>query len=227
VQLILVRHALPRRSEPGQGADPDLSEVGLEQARRLPAALERFPIARVISSPQRRAVQTAEPVADALGLPVHIDERFAEYDRGLAHYVPIEEVARENPEQLERLLNGELPGAVDPDEFQDRVAAALDEVVATSAHTDTVAVFSHGGVINAILHRIARTERLITFHIDYASVTRVLASRSGRLSIGGINTVEHVWDLLPRNRDGRLQGTAAVSDNKEVIDNGRDLPRRT
>ena len=64
MQLLLVRHALPLRSEHGQGSDPDLSAEGLAQVERLPDALARFPISRVVSSPQRRAIQTAEPVAD-------------------------------------------------------------------------------------------------------------------------------------------------------------------
>ena len=67
MQLLLVRHALPNRSDHGQGSDPELSEAGLEQAGRLPAALARFPLARLVSSPQRRAVQTAEPVAQSAG----------------------------------------------------------------------------------------------------------------------------------------------------------------
>jgi broad specificity phosphatase PhoE len=50
VQLLLVRHALPLRSEPGEGSDPDLSEAGVEQARRLPDALARFPITRLLAS---------------------------------------------------------------------------------------------------------------------------------------------------------------------------------
>ena len=58
VQLLLVRHALPLRSEAGQGSDPDLSAEGIEQAKRLPDALARFPITRLVSSPQRRALQT-------------------------------------------------------------------------------------------------------------------------------------------------------------------------
>ena len=65
VQLLLVRHALPLRSEPGQGSDPHLSEEGIEQAKRLPDALARFPISRLVSSPQIRSIQTARPVADA------------------------------------------------------------------------------------------------------------------------------------------------------------------
>lgn len=94
MQLLLIRHALPLRSEPGQGSDPDLSEEGIEQAKRLPEALARFPITRLVSSPQRRSVQTAQPVADALGLTVEIDERLAEYDRDMERYILIEQIAR-------------------------------------------------------------------------------------------------------------------------------------
>src|SRR6202034_3666275 len=97
MQVLLVRHALPLRSEHGEGSDPDLSEEGLAQIERLPEALARFPITRVVSSPQRRAIQTAEPVAAARELAVEIDQRFAEYDRDLPVYVPIEHIREENP----------------------------------------------------------------------------------------------------------------------------------
>jgi broad specificity phosphatase PhoE len=200
VQLLLVRHALPLRSEPGQGSDPVLSEAGVEQAERLPAALARFPITRVVSSPQRRAVQTGQPVAAALGLSVEVDDRLAEYDRDMTHYVPIEDIARENPQELARLANGHLPSGVDEDAFKARISAAVADLVAAGDHDDTVAVFSHGGVINVLLHQVLGTERLLSFHVDYASVTRILSSRSGRLAVASVNGTEHVWDLLPRNR---------------------------
>jgi probable phosphoglycerate mutase len=199
VQLLLVRHALPLRSEPGQGSDPDLSPEGVEQAARLPEALSRFPITRLVSSPQVRAVQTGQPVADKLGLPIEVDERLAEYDRDLPQYIPIEQIAAENPQELQRLIDGHLPSGVDEDAFLARVTAAVDDLVATTDHDDTVAVFSHGGVINGLLHHILGTERLLSFHVDYASVTRVLKSRTGRLAVAGVNGTEHVWDLLPRN----------------------------
>ena len=78
MQLLLIRHALPLRTRDGEGSDPELSAEGAEQARRLPVALERFPISRLVSSPQRRAYQTADPVAAARGLPIDVDERLAE-----------------------------------------------------------------------------------------------------------------------------------------------------
>jgi broad specificity phosphatase PhoE len=200
MQVLLVRHALPLRSEPGQGSDPDLSAEGVAQIARLPTALARFPITRVVSSPQRRAIQTAEPVAKARELAVEIDERFAEYDRDLPAYIPVEQIRAENPKEWERLAQGHLPSAVDEDAFRARILAAVDDVVASADADDTVAVFSHGGVINLLLHQILGTARLLSFPVDYASVTRLLYSRSGQATVAGVNGVEHVWDLLPRNQ---------------------------
>lgn len=200
MQLLFIRHALPLRSEHGQGSDPVLSDEGHEQSARLPAALERFPISRLVSSPQRRAAQTAQPVADALGLKVELDERFAEYDRDTSMYIPIEQIRAERPDDWARMSAGQLPGNVDPDEFSARIRAGVNDIVAAGDHDQTIAVFSHGGVINVLLHDVLKTERLLSFPIDYVSVTRVLVSRKGELTVVAVNGTEHVWDLLPRNR---------------------------
>lgn len=200
VQLLLIRHALPLRSEYGQGSDPELSETGCAQAQRLPDALARFPITRLVSSPQRRAIQTAEPLAAKLGHGVDIDERFAEYDRDLAGYLPVEQLATERPQDWARMAQGHLPADVDEAAFCARVSDAVADVVAGAEPDDTVAVFSHGGVINVILHQVLGTQRLLSFPIDYVSVTRLLYPRSGQAAVASTNGTEHVWDLLPRNQ---------------------------
>ena len=200
VQLLLIRHALPLRSQPGEGSDPDLSEEGIEQAKRLPDALARFPVTRLVSSPQRRAVQTAQPVADALGLTIDIDDRIAEYDRDLEHYIPIEQIAAEYPEELARLASGHLPSTVDETAFLARVNDGIRDIADAGDHEDTVAVFSHGGVINGLLHSILRTEKILCVNVDYAGITRLLSSRKGDLYVAAVNGTEHVWDLLPRNQ---------------------------
>ena len=200
MQVLLIRHALPLRSEHGEGSDPDLSDEGLAQVKRLPEALSRFPISRVVSSPQRRAIQTAEPVAAARELAVEIDDRFAEYDRDLPLYIPIEQIRDENPQEWARMAQGHLPSAVDEDAFRARVRTAVEDLVAAADPEDTVAVFSHGGVINVLLHEILGTTRLLSFPIDYASLTRLLYSRSGQATVATVNSTEHVWDLLPRNQ---------------------------
>jgi len=200
MQVLLIRHALPLRSEYGEGSDPDLSGEGFAQVARLPGALARFPISRVVSSPQRRAIQTAEPVAAARELAVEIDDRFAEYDRDLPLYIPIEQIRDENPQEWARMAQGHLPSAVDENAFRARVAAAVDDLVAAADPEDTVAVFSHGGVINVLLHEILGTARMLSFPIGYASLTRLLFSRSGQATVATVNSTEHVWDLLPRNQ---------------------------
>ncbi|KUH66132.1 phosphoglycerate kinase [Mycolicibacterium novocastrense] len=198
MQLLIIRHALPLRSEPGQGSDPDLSEEGIEQAKRLPDALARFPISRLVSSPQKRAIQTAEPVAEALGLSIDIDDRLAEYDRDLSHYTPVEEISEED---MRRLANGELPSGVDQSAFIARVKAGVDDIVRAAEREDTVALFSHGGVINAVVHDVMGTERLLCVQVDYAGITRLLWSSSREaFFVAGVNSTEHVWDLLPRNQ---------------------------
>ena len=198
MQLLLIRHALPFRSEPGLGSDPELSEEGIEQAKRLPDALARFPISRIVSSPQIRARQTAQPVADALGIAVDIDDRLAEYDRDLAHYTPVEEISEED---MKRLASGELPSGVDQPAFIARVKKGIDDIVAAAGRDDTVAVFTHGGVINALAHDIMKTERLLCVQVDHAGITRLLwSSQRGQFFVAGVNATEHVWDLLPRNQ---------------------------
>jgi probable phosphoglycerate mutase len=98
------------------------------------------------------------------------------------------------------MAEGHLPSSVDEQAFRARIAAAVDDVVTAADHEDTVAVFSHGGVINVMLHEILGTKRLLSFPIDYVSVTRLLFSRSGQATVVTVNGTEHVWDLLPRNQ---------------------------
>jgi hypothetical protein len=84
--IYLARHGQTPLNESGvlRGLlDPSLDEVGLEQARRLGAALgPRRPLI-VVASPLRRAIQTAQPVADRAAQPVTVDRRFIDRDYGL------------------------------------------------------------------------------------------------------------------------------------------------
>ncbi|MDJ0393526.1 histidine phosphatase family protein [Rhodococcus sp. G-MC3] len=198
MQLILVRHALPQRSD--DSADPPLAELGHEQAGRVPAALARFSITRTVSSTQLRAVQTGTVSAAELGLPLETDERLAEYDRDFGGYIPIEDARTEFGAAFDRIKAGHLPEQVDEDAFRERVLAGISSAIESAEHTDTVVVFAHGGVINIVLQDILGTPRVLGFPIDYCSITRVLYSRNGNRSVTSVNETQHVWDVLPRNR---------------------------
>ena len=56
----------------GRGIDLPLNETGREQARELAAALTPAALEVVFSSPLKRAVQTAQIVAEILRIPVQI-----------------------------------------------------------------------------------------------------------------------------------------------------------
>lgn len=78
--VYFMRHGLAERGGPGR---PDrervLTSEGVERVRRQAAALERigWPLERIVSSPLRRARQTADLVAGVLGLEVEEDELLA------------------------------------------------------------------------------------------------------------------------------------------------------
>jgi len=198
MHLLLVRHAMPLASVDGDVADPPLSGLGQQMADRLPGALRRHPVTRIVSSPQQRARQTAQSLAQELDLGIEIDERLAEYDYGLAEYIAVEQMRAENPEKLARLVGGHLPEGVDVEVFKARVFAATDEMVATAGRDERVAVVSHGGVINVLLQRVLDTPRLFPFRMDYVSVSHLRFSADSKPIVLGVNNIEHVWDLLPR-----------------------------
>ena len=90
IDIYLVRHGEAAASW-GQSPDPGLSELGHEQARNAAHALQPLlagaePV--LISSPLARALETAAPLADELGLSVQVNEAF----RRAAHNIPCVDV---------------------------------------------------------------------------------------------------------------------------------------
>jgi broad specificity phosphatase PhoE len=78
--MILLRHGQSEfnlhftatRRDPGI-EDPRLTPLGQEQAQAAALALAPLGIARIIASPYTRALQTAAPIAAALGISVQIN----------------------------------------------------------------------------------------------------------------------------------------------------------
>lgn len=64
--VIVVRHAEQDRTVPGN--DPPLSAAGQARAEALKAALARAGVSTILTSPLRRTVDTAAPLATSLGL---------------------------------------------------------------------------------------------------------------------------------------------------------------
>src|SRR5262245_21333218 len=101
--LTVVRHGRTTANASGLllgRADPDLDDVGRAQAEALAATLAALADAEadlvLRSSPLRRARQTAEAIASALGdRPVVVDDRWVELDYGAYDGEPVSSVPAE------------------------------------------------------------------------------------------------------------------------------------
>lgn len=197
MDLLFVRHAEPVRIDAsesgGRPVDPHLTPAGTEQAERLALWLSHERIDAVVSSPQRRARETAAPIARVHGLDVEIVEGIVEYDVQADHYIPVEELKAKRDPRWYAMLEGRWTefGGDSPDEFRDRVAEAVDEIIGRFAGRRVVAV-CHGGVINVALATILGIDRLLWFDPHYTSLSRVVASRDGVRSVVSLNERAHL-----------------------------------
>lgn len=140
-------------SHPNVQVDPgvpvprwSLSPIGRERARQLLTMPWVPAVARVLSSPETKAIETASIVADHLGLAVEIRADTGEIDRSATGFVPParhEELADAFFAQPARSVEG-WERALDA---QARIADALADVVARPVdEPDDVLVVGHGGV---------------------------------------------------------------------------------
>jgi probable phosphoglycerate mutase len=157
--ILLARHgetddnAPPRRV---QGRlDPPLNDRGREQARELARKVAaEHEVAALWVSNQRRALETAAIVAEAIGLEPRVDPRFAEADWGRWQGRLVEDIERDEPELLAEFAASppdfRFPEGESLQEHMDRTWAALDDVAAGPL---PALVVCHGGTIRCALAR--------------------------------------------------------------------------
>ena len=195
MDLLWVRHAEPERIAPGSGvpADPGLTPLGREQAQRLAEWLAHEKVDVILSSPKRRAQETAAPLADTLGLDVEIVDGIVEYDVQSDHYIPMEELRRTDQERLRDMLEGrwETFGGESTEVFTTRIKNAMDEIIADHPG-ETVVAFCHGGVVNVALALVLGLEQPLWFDPHYTSLSRMAASRTGVRSVSSLNECAHL-----------------------------------
>ncbi len=197
MELLLIRHALPVRitteDSGGAPADPGLTETGHNQAARLAAWLSAEGVDGVVSSPLRRATETAAPIAGALGLTTKVVDGLHEYDSAADSYIPIEEMRAEKSERWRAMVEGrwEDYGGEPPEEFRARIVPCLDRIISENPGRRVAAV-CHGGVINVYLAAILGIDRHLWFDPEYTSISRVRASRNGTRSVASVNESAHL-----------------------------------
>ena len=153
-ELLLVRHGetdwnAERRF---QGhADPSLNDVGRNQAQEVADALVGERVDAVYTSDLARARETAEIIAERLGIPVIAVEELREIDVGEWQGLTWPEIEERYPEGVRAWHesgHGWQAGET-YDELGERILAVLRRIAAEHAG-ERVLVVGHGGTVRAV-----------------------------------------------------------------------------
>lgn len=170
--MILVRHGQSEfnvvysvtRVDPGI-PDPKLTEQGRRQAQDVALALAPHGLSRIVASPYTRAVETAEIIAEALGLDLRIEPLVREHCRFHCDIgSPASHLARRWPAfDFSRLAERWWP---DLDETEEQLAARSQDfrrAMAEDAAWRSTAVVTHWGFIRALTGQRVPNAHLLRF----------------------------------------------------------------
>lgn len=194
-----IRHGEPvgGRRYRGQTDDP-LSEKGFGQ---MWAAVGDFAgWHEIVTSPLSRCAGFARPLAERHGIPLRVDERFAELGYGEWEGKTPAELTAEDPELLLRYrrdpLGNRPRGAEDLDHFAARVTAGWRHLVEEARGTH-VLVVAHAGVIRMAMAHVLAIPLSSMFRIQVANAAVTRFAVEGEGADAFVSLVFH---------DGRLSG---------------------
>jgi broad specificity phosphatase PhoE len=136
--------------------DETLTEKGMQQAGLVAAALAQLPIRTVISSPLRRAADTAARIRSACGSEIRTDARLAEGSFGSWEGLTRAEVLKLGSRDAELLIRWETdsscapPGGESIESIQRRVVQ-LGKDLKSEFADGSIALVSHVGPIKALI----------------------------------------------------------------------------
>ncbi len=210
-ELFIVRHAdaIPDENEiipSGIYDDLSLSRVGREQAQALAKRLSSLSFDAMYSSPLRRCLETAAPLAKRLGMTPIIVEGLKEIKLGNIHPLPgdgkdlaaLAQALQERQMDIVRMAGEAGHWDVIPDSepsrsFRKRVVEALDEIALNHIGQRALA-FAHGGVVNAYVAEVLGLEKEFFYPAANTSITVVRVSGKHRV-LFVLNDLGHVKKL--------------------------------
>ncbi|MCX7660056.1 MAG: histidine phosphatase family protein [Caldimonas manganoxidans] len=179
--------------------DIPLNDTGRRQAARLARALVDEGLHAVYSSDLSRARQTAQAVAERIGLPVHAVPGLRE--RAFGHFEgrTFREIEAQWPEQAQRWRQRDPEfcphGGESLTGFYRRVVAQA-EALARAHPGQTIALVAHGGVLDCLYRAATRIDLRAprTWELANASVNRLLYTPEGFTLVGWADT-QHLHDV--------------------------------
>jgi ribonuclease H / adenosylcobalamin/alpha-ribazole phosphatase len=179
-------------------SDVPLTDVGVRQAVAAAKRLASAGLDVIVTSPLRRAVQTAEEVAAATGAPMVADEGFRETDFGAWEGLTFAEVRGRWPAEMAAWLADPAvapPGGESFTEVSERVTAALDRVLA-ARDRQAVLIVSHVTPIKMLVAKalLAPPAALFRMHLDVAALSEIDWYADGTAVLRSFNDTGHLAD---------------------------------
>lgn len=169
--------------------DVPINEAGRRQSRELAAALAGAGFASVWSSPLARARETADIVAEALGLPSPFcHDGLKERHFGAIQGVPKAELAEQDPLLLQQILRrnpaAHFEDGETMDEFAERVLGAVSDIGARHAG-ERALVITHGWVMDVITRHVGGLPRSAILNLKRKNGESVWLEVHGRSILPG------------------------------------------
>ncbi len=188
--LIIVRHGRTEANASGlllgSRVDPGLDDLGCRQAAALAEALAGAD--RVVSSPLRRTRETAE----ALGVPVEIDERWIEIDYGTFDGTPLADVPAATWAEWRADTSFALSGGESLASVGERVRSACTDLAAEAKERDIVVVTHVSPIKAAVTWALGVDDGTIwRLYCAPASITEIGTSGPAP-SLRAFNVTAHV-----------------------------------
>ncbi|HEX8760584.1 MAG TPA: bifunctional RNase H/acid phosphatase [Pseudonocardiaceae bacterium] len=199
-RLVMLRHGQTEYSAQRRYSgreDLPLTELGERQAAAAAARLSRMDgVAAVVSSPLLRARQTAQPVADALDVPLSVHEGLVETDFGAWEGLTFAEARQRDPDLHARWITDTsvaAPGGESMDAVHRRVRRVRDQLITEHANA-TLVVVTHVTPVKALLRMAldAGPALLHRLHLDLASLSIAEFYPDGPASVRLVNDTSHL-----------------------------------
>ena len=132
-------------------ADFALTERGHRQAEAMANYVaDNFGVSKIYASTLTRAKQTAQHLSDKISIPIIFDENLMEFNNGLLAGLPRAVVREKYPEVPNLPIDKAVYGQESQVEFRQRAENALSRISSESEQEETIAIVSHGGMINQL-----------------------------------------------------------------------------
>ncbi len=200
-EILLVRHGESRAASvanpfpliDGQG-DPELADVGKEQAEKLGDRLADHVIDAVYVTNLRRTAETAAPLCKIKQITPGIvkdlrEVHLGDWEAGIFR-IKVHEGDPRIQEMHEKQEWGRIPGGETNAQLNERVTRGLNSII--EKHPDQVVmVVVHGGVIGSVLSMATSSEPFAFMGADNASISHLVAHQ-GKISLRRFNDTSHL-----------------------------------